>query len=153
MALPISSGKENLLALAGTTSDHSPLLLQLTGKSCCKKSSAKPFRFKNLWFQYAGFEEQVSSWWASETATEDAAGNMVKKLSFLRSKLRCWNRPVVGNVIVKKEEPRMRLDLVDDEEESRQLTIEESEERKKLKFELDNVLQQQEEMWKQRSRI
>ena len=78
----------NLLALVRTTSDHT-LLLQLTGKSCCKKSSAKPFRFENLWFQHAGFEEQVSSWWASVTATEDAAENMVKKLSFLRSKLRC----------------------------------------------------------------
>ncbi|KAG1366893.1 hypothetical protein COCNU_13G006830 [Cocos nucifera] len=58
-----------------------------------------------------GFDGLISKWWKLALVFEDAATNIVRKLSFLRAKLKVGNKTHNGNIIQKKNEVRKKASM------------------------------------------
>ncbi|KAG1359602.1 hypothetical protein COCNU_08G010480 [Cocos nucifera] len=130
-----------------------PLLLQMDSPSNGKLKLNKPFRFENFWLTIAGFKDLIMDWRNKEPTTSDPASNLILKLPSLRSHLKAWNQSHVGNILLQKDKLLHRIDNLDVEEETRNLSSAEKEERIKMKEKLDTLLYQEETLWKQRAHI
>ncbi|OMO54729.1 Endonuclease/exonuclease/phosphatase [Corchorus olitorius] len=107
-----------------TTSDHRPLLLQFNIKDTFRK---RPYRFEMMWSYDARCEE---------------------KLKITRNELKHWNKTVFGNIHQKKRK-------LEEELEEIQINIDQQgnieKERKKRK-DWEEILDQEQAMWMQKSR-
>ncbi|XP_073105210.1 uncharacterized protein [Elaeis guineensis] len=115
------------------TSDHIPLLLRFTAQSQV-------------------FEYMIDECWDTRPTPPDSVAAIVLKLRFLGAKLRSWNHSNVGNIIVQKTDLLQSIDSLEKDEEKRNLTISETEERSALKEKLEMLLTQEEMLWEQRTR-
>ncbi|XP_073117078.1 uncharacterized protein [Elaeis guineensis] len=99
------------------------------------------------------FNHLIRSWWEAESVPLDATTALIRKIRTIRSNLRSWNRNKVGNIIRKKNELLERIASLDSKEEMKTLLPSELDERTSLKSELEQVLTQEELLWKQCSHI
>lgn len=95
----------------------------------------------------------IQSWWEGEPTHDDASTTLVRKLCSIRAKHRVWNRSRVGNIVVQKDNILDRIASLDSTEEVRNLQALELEERTSLKLKLNQLLAQEESLWKQQSHI
>jgi hypothetical protein len=112
--LPDSS----LVSLPRTTSDHFPLLVEISTKI----PIPKVFRYYNIWKHKAGFKDIVTNCWPSVSVHADAAGNRVSKLKTLRGKTKSWKKslqPDMAHLNIAKQ----TLALIDRIEEKRPLSV------------------------------
>jgi hypothetical protein len=62
------------------------------------------FKFKNIWLKFAGFVEQVHSWWMSYGFHGLPGYVLASKLKGLKADLKIWNEEVFGDIGKKKKE-------------------------------------------------
>jgi hypothetical protein len=85
--LPDSS----LVSLPRTTSDHFPLLQEISTNI----PKPKVFRYYNNWIFKVGFKDLVSTNWPSTPVHVDVAGSLVNKLKTLREKEKTWKKKLL----------------------------------------------------------
>ncbi|XP_074292612.1 uncharacterized protein LOC141619495 [Silene latifolia] len=108
-------------------------------------SIQRPFRFQAAWLTHEKFSEFVENSWPS-------GDNLVSQLSNLSTKLTNWNETVFGNIFRQKRELKARIAGCQRElslNRQRHLIKLES----KLRKELEEVLEREELLWYQKSRV
>ncbi|CAA7053603.1 unnamed protein product [Microthlaspi erraticum] len=125
------------------SSDHAPLYLQLS-PVLSGDPRRRPFRFEAAWLKHASFQDLVRTSWKGDLNTNVA-------LCELRRVLVRWNKKVFGEVSKRKEAILKEIKEVQeilDSGPSDALLVREEE----LIQDLDNVLEQEEMLWFQKSR-
>ncbi|MCH86708.1 RNA-directed DNA polymerase (Reverse transcriptase), partial [Trifolium medium] len=82
------------------TSDHCGLWIQMTGS---RHHNNKPFKFMAPWLDHPDFNNQVLNSWHNSF-------NWIDNINNTSSKLREWNRDVLGNIFKRKERILRRLE-------------------------------------------
>lgn len=125
-------------------SDHCPIIVS-SGGFAPIPASLKPFRFQAAWINHAKFDEFVTKMWNKKAPIVPFQTKFATKLSN-------WNREVFHNIFRKKAELWARLDGVQkrlaEKWDRRWIKLE-----AKLRRELDEVLQEEEMTWFQKSRL
>ncbi|KAL8166154.1 hypothetical protein V2J09_007653 [Rumex salicifolius] len=130
--------------LPATKSDHNPLYLMLDPVTSADQNR-RPFRFEAMWFTHPNFMSLISDVWKGDSDTHLA-------LSSLREDLRKWNREVFGNIHRRKDKILARLQGIENALSSGDV-VRLADLRTTLKNDLDDVLIQEEIMWRQKSRV
>ncbi|RVW35456.1 hypothetical protein CK203_097212 [Vitis vinifera] len=87
------------------TSDHWLIVLETNPF----KWGPTPFRFENMWLQHPSFKESFGSWWREFQGDGWEGHKFMRKLQFLRAKLKEWNKTSFGDLI--EREKSILLDL------------------------------------------
>ncbi|KAL8128488.1 hypothetical protein V2J09_017643 [Rumex salicifolius] len=124
-------------------SDHNPIYLTLSAANLVDRSR-RPFRFESMWTLHPQFMPFVESKWQRSSST-------ITALSNLKTDLQGWNREVFGNLQYRKDKLFCRIEGVEralaNGALTRLLKLQ-----NRLKEELEDVLQQEEVLWFQKSR-
>ena len=128
------------------SSDHYPLLINPTGIEI--PSYKKPFRFEEMWLSDNSCGEVVEAAWRS-CVTRDPNRGIIGKIDKCGKDLAWWNYNVFGNV--RRELRRKREQLI--EEEAVAVRIGSNIRIKQLKEEINVLMDRENRMWNQRSRI
>lgn len=79
--------------------DHWPIML----KTPKVNYGPIPFHFENMWVSHPKFKDQIHEWW-SEMVLEGYKGfGFMKKLQYIKQKLRVWNRNTFGHIKKQKD--------------------------------------------------
>ncbi|CAL1361155.1 unnamed protein product [Linum trigynum] len=124
-------------------SDHHPILTTVNNQGV-STSTSRPFRFEGAWLTHDSYANFLSNSWDSQAPLQDAlkklAGNLVE-----------WNQTTFGNILHRKKRLLGRIHGI-------QTRVANGfspglyKLQKKLEKELDDVLEQEEILWYQRSR-
>ncbi|KAL8143934.1 hypothetical protein V2J09_016966 [Rumex salicifolius] len=129
--------------LPAIKSDHNPIYLTLSAANLVDRSR-RPFRFESMWTLHPQFMPFVESKWQRSSST-------ITALSNLKTDLQGWNREVFGNLQYIKDKLFRRIEGVEralaNGAPTRLLKLQ-----NRLKEELEDVLQQEEVLWFQKSR-
>ena len=120
-------------------SDHFPLLLRMRTTHVAKR----PFTFENV--EVDGFSDFGKSLWGDFNASGCSSFVLAKKLNFLKSKIKEWNRDVFGHLETKLGAFVERVKQLDKE-----ATLVERLERLEVKKELSLVCKWVDSFWRQR---
>ncbi|KAL0405608.1 UNVERIFIED_CONTAM: hypothetical protein Slati_3874700 [Sesamum latifolium] len=128
-------------------SDHTPLLIELAPVQNRSERYVRPFRFEAAWTRTVDCEKIISDSWLipSRTSAQDI---FQQKINFCHSKLLAKKKMgcgVIGKKIVELEKKITQL-------RSRSITAENKNEENRLKNELEELLQAEEVVWKQRAK-
>ena len=115
--------------LSRLVSDHFPIPLDGGGI----RLGASPFRFEIMWLKAEGFKDLLKGWWQGLSFKGSASFILSEKLKGLKGKLKVWNKEVFGNVGTRKAEALHRVGCWDNMEKDMELSLEESEERAKVR--------------------
>lgn len=86
--------------LAISSSNHVPVSLVVQKDRVPLRC---PFKVKMMWLREQGFRDQVVCWWKEAPVVDDfLAYQFFKKLSYVKQKLKSWNRDVFGNIFDEK---------------------------------------------------
>ena len=110
----------SIIHLARVSSDHSPLLMEVTHMT---PPRYKPFRFLNFWVNRSDFFQVVEMAWESN-ADVNPLYNVSKKLKAVKTALREWSKNKVGNIFISLEEAEK--DVITLEEELEKNSAEET---------------------------
>jgi len=100
------------------TSDHFLILLQMRPTFVAKR----PFKFENIWLEVDGFADFVNSVWDDSNVYGSSSFVLAKKLNFLKSKLKVWNRDVFGHLDTKLGALIEKVKVFDAKEQLQSLT-------------------------------
>ncbi|RVW99862.1 Transposon TX1 uncharacterized 149 kDa protein [Vitis vinifera] len=101
-------------ALPRWTSDHSPICLETNPL----KWGPTPFRFENMWLLHPEFKEKFRVWWQECTGEGWEGHKFMRKLKFVKSKLKEWNIMAFGDLKERKKlilTDLSRIDLIGQE--------------------------------------
>jgi hypothetical protein len=134
--------------LSRPTSDHVPCVISIGTKI----PKAQLFRFENYWLQHSEFKDIVQNIWNIPVGFTDSAKKINAKLKNLRRGLKHWskNLPCLRQQI---ERINKVIELLDQIEEMRTLSLQEWNLRDLLKDLIITLLQNQKAYWKQRGKI
>nr|CAN75609.1 hypothetical protein VITISV_002943 [Vitis vinifera] len=136
-------------ALPRWTSDHSPICLETNPFMW----GPTPFRFENMWLLHPEFKEKFRDWW-QECSVEGWEGHkFMRKLKFIKSKLKEWNTRVFGDLRERKKHILTDLGRIDRIEQEGNLNLELVSERILRRKELEDLLLKEEVQWRQKSRV
>ncbi|KAL4313838.1 hypothetical protein AHAS_Ahas15G0025100 [Arachis hypogaea] len=128
--------------LPRVNSDHHPLLVNLTPGM--RLLGERPFRFEVMWKTHPSFNEFIEKTWTNDTP-------LPRALESLTEALKSWNLEVFGNVFRKKRTILNRLAGIQKAPTyGRNPHLEKLE--RDLSRELDQILNQEELLWLQKSR-
>ncbi|XP_074313583.1 uncharacterized protein LOC141648767 [Silene latifolia] len=134
----------NVKHLPAIQSDHCPLLISPNGFAPLS-SVQKPFRFQAAWLTHENFTDFVVENWQPE-------GYLTAQLGSLSTKLQTWNEQVFGNIFRKKRELFTRINGCQKKlaitRDKGTIVLE-----AKLCKELDEILESEEILWYQKSRV
>ncbi|RVW92050.1 hypothetical protein CK203_037097 [Vitis vinifera] len=77
------------------TSDHWLIVLETNPF----KWGPTPFRFENMWLQHLSFKESFGSWWREFQGNGWEGHKFMRKLQFIKAKLKEWNKASFGELI------------------------------------------------------
>ncbi|XP_021810130.1 uncharacterized protein LOC110753525 [Prunus avium] len=126
-------------------SDHSPLLISLISDKI-PAAELKPFRFEAMWLKHCLFPEFIKAEW------KNLEGSVSNKFDMLIPLLREWNTQVFGQIFQKKKRILAKLQGV-------QMSLCKgfspflSNLEKHLQQEFEDLLDQEDVFWKQKSRV
>lgn len=133
-----------LTHLPHSHSDHCPILLQ-TKRNASVGMGRRPFRFLAAWMEHRDFTRVIEENWRTDI-------NVPASLDVLKEALTDWNKNVFGNIFARKKKLLRRLAgaqrALSTSPTAGLIKLEE-----KLKRELNVVLQQEELLWMQKSRV
>jgi len=134
--------------LSRETSDHYPCVVKVS------TDIPKPrvFRFENYWLLHDDFIQVMQHGWNVPTHHMDKAKKLVAKFKNLRRVLKAWQK-TLSNLATVIANNKTILLFIDTLEEFRDLSIEEWNFRLLMRENLDKLLQQQLEYWRQRGKI
>ncbi|OMO52148.1 Endonuclease/exonuclease/phosphatase [Corchorus olitorius] len=128
-----------------TVSDHSPLLLlQLNKADSFRK---RPYRFEMMWSRNEHCEEVIRRSW-NQQVTGSAAFRLVQKINITREDLKHWNKTVFGNLYERKKALERELEEIQTNIGRPECRNSEAGKRK----EMEEILEQEQILWMQKSR-
>jgi hypothetical protein len=130
------------------TSDHSPLVVTIQTNI----PASIMFCFENYWVAHPGFHDIVSVSWNKPVYKPNSAAVLNHKLKWLRYDLKKWSKSISKLSICIENTNRALLEL-DNIEDSRGLTIPETNFRRILRKHLLCLLDYQKQYWKKRCTI
>ncbi|RVW15385.1 putative ribonuclease H protein [Vitis vinifera] len=107
-------------ALPRWTSDHSPICLETNPFMW----GPTPFRFENMWLLHPEFKEKFRDWWQECTVEGWEGHKFMRKLKFIKSKLKEWNTRVFGDLRERKKHILTDLGRIDRIEQEGNLNLE-----------------------------
>ncbi|KAJ9678120.1 hypothetical protein PVL29_022881 [Vitis rotundifolia] len=131
------------------TSDHWPIVLETNPF----KWGPTPFRFENMWLQHPNFKERFGSWWREFQGDGWEGHKFMKKLQFLKAKLKEWNKSSFGVLIERKKSILIDLANYDFMEQGGGLSPELLTQRALRKGELEELILREEIHWRQKARV
>ncbi|RVW49919.1 Transposon TX1 uncharacterized 149 kDa protein [Vitis vinifera] len=81
------------------TSDHWPIVLDTNPF----KWGPTPFRFENMWLQHPSFKENFRNWWRGFQGNGWEGHKFMRRLQFVKAKLKEWNKVSFGELNEKKK--------------------------------------------------
>ena len=115
--------------LSRPVSDHFPVMLNGGGL----RRGSTSFCFENVWLKEEGFKELLKSWWQGFNIRGARSFVLIEKLKALKSNLKTWNKEVFKKVGVNKALAFEKVSFWDEQEKSRELSMEEVEARKEAR--------------------
>ena len=128
--------------LAGRSSDHKPIQLNLATNLQVHGEKRRGFKFELNWTLEAGYQQVVEEAWNAEP-NEDA----LSKLSECRISLRKWSKGILGDSATQIKRKTLEV-----EELQRNEGPENSEAIKSLNAEIELLLEKEDLYWKQRAK-
>src|ERR1044072_125652 len=129
-------------------SDHCPLLL----RTPIVDWGPKPFRVLNCWFQDRRFDKFVQESFEGIQIHGRGAYVLKEKLKRLKGLLKGWNKDVFGDIIAKKKDLGVKMNLLELKGEESVLTQAELDQRYELQAELWRGANMNESLLHQKSR-
>ncbi|XP_057868851.2 uncharacterized protein LOC131075918 [Cryptomeria japonica] len=112
-----------------------------------------PFKVEKMWLRELGFRDGVIGWWKEAPVLEGfLAFLFFKKLSFVKQKLKSWNREVFGNIFNEKRRLEGDLGALNAKVLAEGMDEVDYLMEKDLLSKYGKVLQREEIYWKQKSR-
>ncbi|XP_021766581.1 uncharacterized protein LOC110731038 [Chenopodium quinoa] len=136
-----NAASKNLLAIG---SDHCPVLIAPNGFAPISNVN-KPFKFQAAWLTHENFRSFIEEKW-------DKNAPLIPHLEKIANDLQDWNKKIFHNIFRKKRILLARIGGVQKclaQQKSRDIIKLEA----KLRKELDEVLEQEELLWYQKSRV
>ena len=118
-----------LHALSSSLSDHCPMLLA----PIIGPKKPRSFKFENFWIKMPGFQETVSDAWAASTPHYEPCQILFHKLRTTAVRLRKWSQSFSSNARLHLHMALQIILRLDIAQESRSLSPEEFDLRKRLK--------------------
>jgi hypothetical protein len=137
-------------ALNREISDHTPLLLNLGGKTKSKKQP--PFKFELGWLLKDSFFEVVSEVWKKENRGTTPMQRWQNKMRRLRQFLREWGENMNGAYKKEKQELLRKAEELDKMVESQLLSQREWDLKQSIHERLNQLLREEEIKWFQRAK-
>ena len=117
------------------------------------KWGSTPFRFENMRLLHLEFKENFSAWW-QECSIEGWEGHkFMRKVKFVKSKLKDWNKVAFGDSRERKNSIISDLGRIDLFEQEGNLNHDLLSERTLKRKELEELWLKEEDYWRQKSRI
>ncbi|RVW50855.1 putative mitochondrial protein [Vitis vinifera] len=110
-------------------------------------------RFENMWLLHPEFKEKFRDWWQECTVEGWEGHKFMRKLKFIKSKLKEWNTRVFGDLRERKKHILTDLGRIDRIEQEGNLNLELVSERILRRKELEDLLLKEEVQWRQKSRV
>jgi len=132
-----------ILPLSGL--DHFPVQLTILPRDLPKGS---PFKFESMWLRDESLLELVAGWW-DEVKIVNQSNLLIlsKKLGFVKTKLKEWNRLHFKNIFQEKERVEQELATLNEHIIKNGMREEEFEMEKALKEEWTELLKREESYW------
>ncbi|RVW62473.1 putative mitochondrial protein [Vitis vinifera] len=131
------------------TSDHWPIVLDTNPF----KWGPTPFRFENMWLQHHNFKESFSSWWREFEGNGWEGHKFMRKLQFVKAKLKDWNKNTFGMLKERKKTILDEIANIDAIEQEGALSSDLAAQRVIRKGELEELILREEIHWKQKAKI
>ncbi|WKA09802.1 hypothetical protein VitviT2T_027421 [Vitis vinifera] len=131
------------------TSDHSSICLETNPL----KWGSTPFKFENMWLLHPEFKEKFRDWWQECTVEGWEGHKFMRKLKFIKSKLKEWNIVVFGDLRERKKHILTDLGRIDRIEQEGNLNLDLVSERTLRRKGLEDLLLKEEVQWRQKSRV
>jgi hypothetical protein len=136
------------ITLSRDISNHCPCLISISTEI----PKAKIFRFENYWMMREEFMQIMENGWNLPNSQSDVAKKPALKFKNLRRALRDWQSSL-QSLTKTIENNKMLILLLDSLEEFRDLSLEEWNARNIFQSNIESLLQQQKEYWKQTGKI
>jgi hypothetical protein len=138
-----------LHSLPSLMSDHTPLLLQ--GELALRQNSS--FRFENFWTEVQGFQELVQTTWSKQVNSALPLKRLHIKLARVAKEIKRWKKEKIGDTKLQLAIVKEVLLQLEAAQESRALTAEELDLRRRLKIRSTGLAAIEKSRIKQRSRL
>ena len=112
-----------------------------------------PFRFENMWLQHPSFKECFSSWWRGFQGNGWEGHKFMRKLQFVKAKLKYWNKVSFGELNERKKSILNEIANFDAIEQVGGLTSELLVQRALRKGELEELILREKIHWRQKVRV
>ncbi|WJZ94571.1 hypothetical protein VitviT2T_013415 [Vitis vinifera] len=122
------------------TSDHWPIVLDTNPF----KWGPTPFRFENMWLQHHSFKECFSSWWREFEGNGWEGHKFMRKLQFVKAKLKDWNKNTFGMLKERKKTILDEIAIIDANEQEWALYSDLAVQRAVRKGELEEIIMREE---------
>ncbi|MQL88103.1 hypothetical protein Taro_020652 [Colocasia esculenta] len=145
----ISCSTVHVQHLGRSCSDHSPLLI--SNKQEATKGPSR-FTFQHMWCSHESFISDSAAAWRMAPASSSPLINMAMKLKHMKSFYGKWNKEVFGNISTNIQEAEASFSNAqnaydeDPSNDNYNVYIQ-------TKEKLEHVLSQEEQFWRQKSRI
>ncbi|KAK9927793.1 hypothetical protein M0R45_024959 [Rubus argutus] len=136
-------------ALTRVTSDHCPIELNTNSL----KWGPGPFRVENMWLKHPSFKENFTGWWETDSGPGWEGFKFMNKLRGVKTKLKVWSKEVFGDVLMEKKSVEMKIKELDNKDEREGLNAELKRERESLRNKFEELLFNEEMLWRQRAKI
>ncbi|RVW89552.1 LINE-1 retrotransposable element ORF2 protein [Vitis vinifera] len=131
--------------------------LQIIGRLFLETNPFKwgptPFRFENMWLQHSSFKENFGRWWSEFQGNGWEGHKFMRKLQFVKAKLKEWNKTSFGELSKKKKDILAVLANFDSLEQEGGLSHELLVQRAFSKGELEELILREEIHWRQKARV
>jgi hypothetical protein len=139
------------LILPKAGSDHWPIALQILADTT---PALKPFRFEKFWLTHPDFQQLATLWWQQAAVDQGTKMyNFQQRLKNFKQSLKHWNRTSFGNIFQSIKDIESRLVVIQETFISGIRTPELMAEEDQLLSQLEQRRQQEEILWKQKSRV
>ncbi|RVW35045.1 hypothetical protein CK203_079833 [Vitis vinifera] len=106
-----------------------------------------------MWLLHPEFKEKFRDWWQECTVEGWEGHKFMRKLKFIKSKLKEWNIMVFGDLRERKKHILTDLGRIDRIEQEGNLNLDLVSERTLRRKELEDLLLKEEVQWRQKSRV
>jgi hypothetical protein len=137
----------DLWILAARSSDHKPICLCMGGCDERGGVSSKRFKIEASWMIDADYKQVVDDAWVNGGLGGSAMQMVQQKLAYCQTELSSWSSRKFGNASKKLKDKTKQLELLQRHEGPGM-----SEGIKRLKQEIDFILEQEDIRWKQRAK-